>query len=63
MSLLDRKERVATVTALTPATLLVMTGVNFDNMLREQPPFARNLLTMVSRRLRDVESRFITPPA
>jgi CRP-like cAMP-binding protein len=63
MSLLDRKERVATVTALSPTTLLTMTGANFDVILREQPAFARNLLTVVSRRLRDLENRYITPPA
>jgi CRP/FNR family cyclic AMP-dependent transcriptional regulator len=64
MSLLDRKERVATVTALTPTTLLVMTGANFDMILRDHPSFARNVLTVVSRRLRDLETRFITrePP-
>jgi CRP-like cAMP-binding protein len=63
MSLLDRRERVATVTALTPTTLLVMTGVNFDIILREQPSFSRNLLTVLSRRLRELDSRYFAPPA
>jgi CRP-like cAMP-binding protein len=62
MSLLDRTERVATVTAVSPTTLLLMTGANFDMILREQPSFARNLLTVVSQRLRDVETRYITAP-
>jgi len=61
MSLLDRTERVATVTALEPTRLLVMTGASFDLLLRDQPSFARNLLVVVSRRLRHVlETRFPT---
>jgi CRP-like cAMP-binding protein len=64
MSLLDRKERVATVIALEPTRLLVMTGASFDLLLREQPSFARNLLVVVSRRLRDVvETRHPTRSA
>jgi len=54
MSLLDRKEHVATVTATEPTRLLVMTGASFDLLLRDQPSFARNLLMIVSRRLREV---------
>jgi CRP/FNR family cyclic AMP-dependent transcriptional regulator len=61
MSLLDRSVRVATVTAVEPTTLLQMTGANFDMILRDNPSFARNLLTVVSRRLRDVETRYIKP--
>jgi CRP-like cAMP-binding protein len=59
MSLLDRKERVATVTAVEPGHLLVMTGANFEMLLREQPAFSRKLLTVVSRRLRDIETRYV----
>jgi CRP-like cAMP-binding protein len=61
MSLLDRKQSVATVTATEPTLVLVMTAANFDMLLRELPSFARNLLTIVSRRLRDVETRYVTP--
>jgi CRP/FNR family cyclic AMP-dependent transcriptional regulator len=63
MSLLDRTDRVATVIAAEPTTLLAMTGANFDMILRDHPTFARNLLTVVSRRLRDLETRYIKPPA
>jgi CRP-like cAMP-binding protein len=59
MSLLDRKERVATLTAVEPTRLLVMTGANFDMLLRDQPSFSRKLLTVVSRRLRDIETRYV----
>ena len=59
MSLLDRQEHVATVTATEPSTLLLMTAANFDMLLREIPSFARSLLTIVSRRLRDVETRYV----
>jgi CRP-like cAMP-binding protein len=59
MSLLDRKQPVATVTATEPTLVLVMTAANFDMLLRELPSFARNLLTIVSRRLRDVETRYV----
>jgi CRP-like cAMP-binding protein len=61
MSLLDRKQTVATVTAIEPTRVLVMTAANFDMLLRELPLFARNLLTIVSRRLRDVETRYVNP--
>jgi CRP-like cAMP-binding protein len=52
ISLLDRREHVATVVATEPTRLLVMTGASFDLLLRDQPSFARNLLRTVSRRLR-----------
>jgi CRP-like cAMP-binding protein len=61
MSLLDRKQRVATVTAIEPSTVLVMTAASFELLMRDQPTFVRNLLTVVSRRLRDVQTRLVTP--
>jgi CRP-like cAMP-binding protein len=59
MSLLDRQERVATVTTTEPSTLLRITAANFDLLLREMPSFARHVLTVVARRLRDVETRYV----
>jgi CRP-like cAMP-binding protein len=60
MALLDRQERVASVTTTEPSTVMRLTGANFDVVLREMPSFARKILTVVSRRLRDVETRFVT---
>jgi CRP-like cAMP-binding protein len=60
MALLDRHERVASVTTVEPSTVLRLTGANFDMVLREMPSFARKVLTVVSRRLRDIETRYVT---
>jgi len=62
-SLLDRQERVATVVTLEPTTLLAMTAASFDTVLHEMPSIARNVLTVVSRRLRDLEAKYVTPKA
>jgi CRP-like cAMP-binding protein len=60
-SLLDRDEQVATVTTTKPTTVLVMTAANFEVLLRDLPSLARDMLTVVSRRLRDLETRYVTP--
>jgi CRP/FNR family cyclic AMP-dependent transcriptional regulator len=59
MALLDRQVRVASVTTLEPSTVLRLTGANFDMVLREMPSCTRKILTVVSRRLREVETQYI----
>jgi CRP-like cAMP-binding protein len=59
MALLDRSERVATVTTTEPTTLLRISAANFDMLLKEMPSFTRRILTVVARRLRDIETRYV----
>jgi CRP-like cAMP-binding protein len=61
MPFLDRQDRVATVKATEQTTLLRMTASNFDTVMREIPSIAPHLLAIVSRRLRDVEERYVAP--
>ena len=61
MSLLDRREPVATVTTTEPSTVLVMTAASFGALLVDVPSLARNMLAVVASRLRDVETRYVTP--
>ncbi|MBI2761358.1 MAG: cyclic nucleotide-binding domain-containing protein [Chloroflexi bacterium] len=44
MSLVDGKPRTATVTTITPSTLLVIEGRAFDNLLARVPGLRRKLL-------------------
>jgi CRP-like cAMP-binding protein len=62
-SLLDRQERVAIVVTLEPTTLLAMTAASFDALVDDMPSIARNILTVVSRRLRDLEAKYVTARA
>jgi CRP-like cAMP-binding protein len=58
MALLDGGERVATVTADTPMTLLVMSPNEFDALISgEIPSVARKMLTVLGQRLRDADER------
>jgi len=52
MSLLDGSRRVASVTALTPMTLLVSTTQELDVLLADIPRVARRMLAAMSGRLR-----------
>lgn len=58
MALLDGGERVATVTASTDLELLVLDRNDFNNMLIvAMPTVAPKLLTVVGRRVRELEAR------
>lgn len=52
LSVLDGDPRVATVTALTPMSLLVMTRRELEQMLADVPAVARRMLVAVGGRLR-----------
>ena len=55
MSLLDGEPRSATVRAETDMRLLVILRRNFQALLSEVPELTRNILVVLSRRLREVE--------
>ncbi|HSE93386.1 MAG TPA: cyclic nucleotide-binding domain-containing protein [Methylomirabilota bacterium] len=55
MSLLDGERRSATVVAETPVRLLVIPRREFSRVLAEVPDLTRNLLAVLSRRLRQAE--------
>ncbi len=56
MSLLDDLPRSATVTAVTDVTALLLPVWEFRTTLRDHPDIALSLLSILSRRLRNVES-------
>jgi CRP-like cAMP-binding protein len=56
MSMIDGRPRSATVTALTPLRVLVVPHVAFEQLLEDEPSFAKELLLVLCRRLREVES-------
>jgi CRP-like cAMP-binding protein len=56
LSLLDGEPRVATVTAATDMTVLVMSGQDFNHVLTDMPLVSRHILRDVGARLRAAES-------
>jgi CRP-like cAMP-binding protein len=59
LSLLDRGPRSATVTALTPVELLVISELDFSSLVDEVPSLAHHLLATLAARLREAESRSV----
>jgi CRP/FNR family cyclic AMP-dependent transcriptional regulator len=59
MSLIDNFEATATVTATTDATLLVMHGRDFDQVLDASPGFARKIMKALSARLREADRKLV----
>ena len=59
LSLLDRQPRSATVTALSPMTVLVMGPREFSGALDTVPGLAHKLLGGLARRLRETNQRHI----
>jgi CRP-like cAMP-binding protein len=56
MSLLDGGPRSATVTALSPMTLYVMSRREFQSMMRANPSIVGKIATSLARRLRQAQS-------
>ena len=56
MSLIDGKERSATVTATTPMTLLVVETRSFSGLLAEIPELQRKILLSLCDRLRRADA-------
>ena len=57
ISIIDGKPRSATVEAAGDLTTLAIPYQSFQNLLDEDPAFARSLLNTLCARLRDAESR------
>jgi CRP/FNR family cyclic AMP-dependent transcriptional regulator len=56
MSLLDGGRRSATVTAITPMSLYVVSANEFTALLQESPSIDRKIMTSLARRLRYAET-------
>ena len=63
MSLLDGGPRSATVSASTPVRLLVISRLNFAELLKKVPGLTETLLVTLSRRVRQAEERAERPGA
>jgi CRP-like cAMP-binding protein len=59
MSLLEALPRVATVTATTPTTVLVIHARDFKQVVTAVPSIDRKMLLVLARRLREIETRFV----
>ena len=59
MALLERQPRVATVHAVEPTELLVLTTQGFGTVVDQMPSVDRKMLTVLATRLRDLEDRFL----
>ena len=59
LALLDKQPRSATVTAVSPMTVLVMGPRQFSSALDAVPGLAQKLLAGLARRLRDTNQRVI----
>jgi CRP-like cAMP-binding protein len=57
ITMIDGKPRSATVTAAEPMRTLVISSVDFQALLDEEPEFARGLLVLLCARLREAEAR------
>jgi CRP-like cAMP-binding protein len=57
LALLDRALRDATVSALTPMEIIVMTQSDFEDALQDAPRMTRKLLASLARRLRECDKR------
>jgi CRP/FNR family transcriptional regulator, cyclic AMP receptor protein len=55
LALLDNAPRDATVTALTPMEVIVLTRAEFNAALAEAPRMTRKLMTGMARRLRQLD--------
>jgi CRP-like cAMP-binding protein len=59
MALLDRKPRTATITAMEPTTILVITDQAFSALVETIPSVDRKMLIVLAERLRDIETRYV----
>ena len=59
MSLLDGEPRTATAVTLGPTHVLMLTTADFNSVLESMPSVDRKLLTVLARRLRDIEGRYV----
>jgi CRP-like cAMP-binding protein len=59
MALLERQPRVATVIAVEPTEVLVLTAQGFAAVVDQMPAVDRKMLTVLAARLRELEDRFV----
>ncbi len=59
MALLERQPRVATVVAVEPTEVLVLTTQGFGDVVDQMPSVDRKMLTVLATRLRELEDRFV----
>ncbi|MEP6623492.1 MAG: cyclic nucleotide-binding domain-containing protein [Acidimicrobiia bacterium] len=59
MALLERQPRVATVVAVEPTEVLVLTTQGFASVVDQMPSVDRKMLTVLATRLRELEDRFV----
>lgn len=59
MALLDGQPRVATVVAVEPTEMLVLTTQGFGSVVDQMPSVDRKMLTVLATRLRELEDRFV----
>jgi CRP-like cAMP-binding protein len=59
LSLIDGGPRTATITAVTPLTVTVLSAGEFRGLLRAAPSISLKLLTNLSGRLRDAQASAI----
>ena len=57
ISMIDGRRRSATVTAETPLRAAYVSHATFEELLDQDPGFARGLLKVLCARLREAESR------
>lgn len=55
LALLDNTPRNATITAITPVKMIVLTRAEFNAALAEAPAMTRKLMTGMARRLRQFD--------
>jgi CRP/FNR family cyclic AMP-dependent transcriptional regulator len=64
MALIDNQPRMASATALTGTTCVIITDAVFDNKLKEADPFIAGLLRIFVRNIRSVtQHRHMNEPA
>jgi CRP-like cAMP-binding protein len=59
MALLDRQPRAATVTAVEPSELLVLTRPEFIGVIEAIPTVDRKIIAVLAQRIRELEDRFL----
>jgi CRP-like cAMP-binding protein len=59
MALLDRQPRSATVTAVEPSELLVLTRPEFIGVIEAIPSVDRKIIAVLAKRIRELEDRFL----
>jgi CRP-like cAMP-binding protein len=59
MALLDRQPRAATITAVEPSELLVLTRPEFIGVIDAIPSVDRKIIAVLAHRIRALEDRFL----